>query len=546
MVQKIVIIGALVLILAVPFALREKRPTPGRADDVLVVITPHNEAIRAEFGAGFQRWYAERTGRSVFLDWRVIGGTSEIVRFLRSEYLTAFEVQWRRQGRPWNAEIQAAIMDDRITLPADPAEDTEAQAARRAFLASEVSCGIDVFFGGGSFDFDREARAGRLVDSGFLQRHPEWFTDEVIPQRFAGEVYWDRQGRWIGAVVSNYGILYNRDSFARLGVDSPLHWRDLTNPRLIGEVALADPTKSGSMGKAFEMVMQQEIYRRLRALEPVVADPAEREARAVREGWIEGLRVIQLAGANARYFTDSSQKPPIDIAQGNSAVGMCIDFYGRFQEEAVTRRDGSARLRYVSPPGGSVYSVDPIGLLRGAPNREVALAFFEFVLSMEGQKLWNFRVGTPGGPERFALRRLPVRRDFYAQPEFVQHRSDPTVEPYNEPDQLVYRAEWTGPLFREMTFIIRMIALDTHLELQAAWRAIAQAGMPEEAMARLTDLSTVDYDRARTEIRQRLAARDRVDELRLANELARTFRENYREARRLAREHARTVAAAAP
>jgi iron(III) transport system substrate-binding protein len=535
-VKRVIILVLLVGIIAIPFILRPSRTKPGRADDVLVIITPHNEAIRHEFGVGFQKWYRERTGRSVFIDWRVIGGTSEIVRFLRSEYTTSFEVFWKRElGRPWSSDALSGMFDERARLDSTPGDDTVAEAARRAFLASEVSCGIDIFFGGGSYDFEREARAGRIVDSGILQSKAEWFTDDVIPQRFAGEPYWDPAGRWIGAVVSSYGILYNRDSLARLGVEPLVHWVDITNPALSGEVALADPTKSSSMGKAFEMVIQQEIQRRLVALADSIADPAEREARAVREGWLEGLGLIQRAGANARYFTDSSQKPPIDVSQGNAAVGMCIDFYGRFQEEAVTRRDESTRLKYVTPPGGSVYSVDPIAMLRGAPNREIGVAFIEFVLSMEGQRLWNFKVGTPGGPVQFALRRLPVRKDYYT-PEVTPLRSDPEVFPFGEEDQLVYHPEWTGGLFREMSLIIRLMCMDSHIELREAWDAIRAAGNPPEALAVLGDLSAVEYDVTRARIKAVLDSRDKVEELRLSNELASVFRENYRKAAQIARE----------
>ncbi len=44
--------------------------------------------------------------------------------------------------------------------------------ARRAFLTPNVGIGIDLFFGGGSFDFAQQAAAGRLVDSGFRQGAP--------------------------------------------------------------------------------------------------------------------------------------------------------------------------------------------------------------------------------------------------------------------------------------------------------------------------------------------------------------------------------------
>src|SRR5258708_31481701 len=108
------------------------------------------------------------------------------------------------------------------------------------------------------------------------------------------------------------------------------------------------------------------------------------------------MRMLQMIGANSRYFTDTPQKPPIDISQGTSAVGMCIDFYGRSQADAVERRDHSDRLIYVAPEGGSVYSVDPVATLRGAKHRALAQDFIEFVLSSEGQKIWNFKPGTPG------------------------------------------------------------------------------------------------------------------------------------------------------
>lgn len=537
MTVRIVVLAALLAILAIPFALRKRAPSPGRADDTVVIVTPHNEAIRHEFGTAFQRWYRERTGRTVAVDWRVVGGTSEIVKFLKSEYTTAFENLWRRQlKREWSNDVLAGAMNGQVATDDSPADDTPAEAARRAFLASGVGCGIDVFFGGGTADFEDEAKAGRLIDSGLLAKRPEWFTEDVIPETFSGESYRDREGRWFGCVVSSYGLLYSNDSLKRLGVPAPGRWSDLTDPRLQGEVALADPTKSSSIAKAFEMVIQQEIQRRLAALRGTVADPAEREARAIREGWIEGLRILQLAGANARYFTDTSQKPPIDVSQGNAAVGMCIDFYGRYQAEAVRRRDGGERLHYVTPAGGSVVSVDPLGMLRGAPNRSAGAAFMEFVLSMEGQKLWNLQLGAPGGPERFALRRLPVRKDFYAENAWLPLRSDPEVNPFADADPLIYHREWTGPLFKEMSLIIRAMCLDTHLELRAAWADVAAAGRPAAAMRVLNDLSSVSYDRAGGEIKRRLASKNKADELALAQELAQAFRDNYESAAKIARE----------
>jgi iron(III) transport system substrate-binding protein len=536
MLKRGIIVLALVATVTVPFLLRPRQPSPGQADDTLVLVSPHNEAIRHEFTLGFQRWYQAKTGRTVYLDWRNVGGTSDIARYLAGEYDASFRNLWTSTlGRAWGAEIQSAYKAG--ALPADaPAADRE---ARQAFLRSDVGCGIDVFFGGGPYDFGIQARAGRLVDSGLRVRHPDWFTDRAFPETFGGERYRDAGNLWFGTVLSSYGILYNTDAVRRLGLEHPPEeWSDLADPRLLGEVGLCDPTQSGSIAAAFENVIQQRMHRRLDALRAAdpTGDAKAATARAVREGWLDGLRLLQLVGANARYFTDTSQKPPIDVAAGDCAAGMCIDFYGREQQEAVRRRDAYDRLGYVSPEGGSAYSVDPIGLLRGAPHRAVAVAFMEYVLSLDGQKLWNFRTGVPGGPERFALRRLPVRRDFYEHADWGALRSDPEVNPYAQRDVLIHHDEWTAPLFVEMEFIIRVMDVDTHPELAAAWKAVigAPPAARARALAALQDLSPVDYDQALGPITKALGSRNKVDAVTLARDLGGTLRAHYRRAGRIA------------
>lgn len=540
MFKRVLILLALVGVVALPFALRPKQRPPERSDDTLTLITPHNEAIRHEFSVGFRRWYKERTGRSVFLDWRVIGGTSDITRFLESEYVASFRNYWTGDlNRPWSTEVQAGFANPRLGSDASAL----AREARAIFLASDVGCGIDLFFGGGPYDFIRQADAGRLVPARVTTTMKEVFTDAVIPVSFAGEPYRDPQGRWIGNVLSSYGILYNKDSLRRLGIEKPpRQWADLEDPRYVGEVALADPTKSSSIAKAFENLVQQQMQLRLLALREAApaASPTDvkaMEARAVREGWLAGLRSLQLIGANARYFTDSSQKPPIDVSQGDCAAGICIDFYGRSQAGVTQNRGGESRLQFVSPRGGTVSSVDPIALLRGAPHREVAEAFIEFSVTMDAQKLWNLRPGVPGGPERFALRRLPVRRDFYEHAEWTKDRSDPEAAPFSDTERLIYQPAWTASLFREMAFIIRVMALDTHEELVRAWRAINAA--PESrrasALAELQDLSVVTYERAGRDIKAALNSKNKVDEITLARTLAQSFRNHYKRAEMLAR-----------
>ncbi len=539
--KSLVILLFILVVVGLPFALQRSEETIGGSEDTVVVITPHNEAIRFEFETGFRQWYEERTGRTVDVDWRVVGGTSEIVRFIGSEYENAFRNYWRSDlGREWTPEVRAAYGNRRLELDDTPGEGDPAEQARRAFLDSPVSVGIDVFFGGGSYEFIRQAAIGTLVPWKEPEELAARFPDELFPREFAGEVFWDREGRWVGAVLSSFGIMYNRDALRRLGIEGPpTRWDDLADPRLIGEVALADPTKSGSMTKAFEMIVQEKMHQRVRALEAEGLPVAQAEARGVPEGWMDAMLLIQKISANARYFTDSATKGPMDVAKGDCAVGMTIDFYGRYQSEVVATRGGGDRLRYLTPEGASTLSADPIGILRGAPNRGVADAFLEFVLSAEGQKLWGYRAGAEEGPVEYSLRRSPALRTIYEDP-FRENLSEPDVNPYEEVSDFVYRSDWTGRLFSPLRFLIRVAFIDPKKELTEAWEAITEArrrgdtAAAEAALAVFNDLKEIDFAAASGPIAETLRSGNKIEEVRLARELADRFRERYETARALA------------
>jgi iron(III) transport system substrate-binding protein len=543
---------ALAAILAGPFLLRPAdATTPSRYDRRLVIITPHHEIIRREFGQGFARYWKEKTGETIFLDWRVPGGTSEIAMLLRSEFTSAFRHRWEKLvGRPWTPAVAKAFLDGKLGLPESrDAELTEAMAARREFLDSDTGIGVDLFFGGGPYDFQTQARDGVLVAAdkngahglpALRAAHPEWFSENGIPEKLSGEMFRDPQDRWAGTCLSSFGIVFNRDVLARLGIEKePEGWEDLTDPRLIGQIALADPSKSGSVTKAFEMVIQQQMRAALRELEGeddrwAAVKPQDREQEAVRRGWARGMRLIQRIAANARYFTDSSTKIPLEVLRGDAAAGMCIDYYGRSAEEQVRRADGSSRIGFVAPTGGTAISVDPIGMLRGAPDPELATAFMEFVLSDRGQKLWSFRPGQPGGPRTTALRRLPVRRASYRE-DWLPMMSDGHEAPYDKALAFQYESGWTGPVFNAIRFLIRVSCVDTHHELRAAWAELARTDFPPEAERAFGEMDMIHYGMAAGGISDVINGEDKAAEVRLARKLATSFRQQYQLTIKLAR-----------
>src|SRR6188472_2170524 len=79
-------------------ALRRQTATTSsrKADDTLVILSPHNESIRQEFGEVFAAHWKKSTGRSIYIDWRTPGGTSEIRMVLDAGFKAAEET--RREG----------------------------------------------------------------------------------------------------------------------------------------------------------------------------------------------------------------------------------------------------------------------------------------------------------------------------------------------------------------------------------------------------------------------------------------------------------------
>ena len=424
---KIVVVALLLVIIGVPFLLRAAESeggVAGGAGDRLVLYTPHNEQIRYELSRGFNKWRASQGKPEIDFDWRS-GGTSD----LRRQTLNQFEAKARRG-------------------------------------AEDEGIGIDLFFGGGPIEHDAFATGVKVTRNGeevaISVAEAPTLSDELMESAFpepliGSERLYHADRKWIGVALASFGIVYNRDLLQMLGLEEPQTWSYLADPRYAGWVALGDPAHSGSIGATYDAILR-------------------------RMGWPEGWALLRRVFANSRYFTAGASKVPVDVSAGEAAAGMCIDFYGRFQAEAV----GGTRVGYVDPPQMTAITADPITMLRGAPNRAVAEEFVGWLLSPQAQRLWQRKVGTEGGPERFELRRQPIRQDLYTLEEKANWTDSEiapfaTAAPYSP----------AGPSFYRMVApVTHAMAIDIHADLAAAWRAIQRtsdthANLPE--MLRLFD-----------------------------------------------------------
>ncbi len=487
-----IFVAALIVVAVLPLIFKQSEHLSRRASDrSLVIISPHNETIRNEFTTAFQSYWEKRTGEKVYIDWRTPGGTAEILKVVES----SLEASERKQ-KP---------------------------------------LGLDVFFGGGEYLFESLAKRGLFEELAVFEQHPEWFDDKQgIPMFHLGERFYSSERVWVGACLSQFGICYNVDVLDKHGIEAPRTWDDLGKPEYFGLIAMADPLKSGSVTKAFEMMMQQKIAEHLVSTQRATGETeTDRRNRAIRDGWASGLRLIQRITANARYFTDSATKIVHDVAQGDAAAGMCIDFYGRAYERKLRGEGGEpGRLRWVAPALGTTMSADAVAVMKHAAEPELAQGFVEFLLSEAGQKIWAYRSGSLGGPSHRALGRLPIRPELYR----ASHRSRfafDLQDAYANDAQLVYLPEVTGPLFGVLRAVLKGMCIDVHDELRAAWADLIKADMPDLALNHFQDVSYVSYTKASGEFRSDLESRNRGEFALIMKRLSGVFKRNYVETQRL-------------
>jgi hypothetical protein len=479
---RIAVLILMVVIVGLPFAWQPHEPASDARALRLVIISPHNEQIRYETEAAFSDWHEQQFGQPIEIDWRSVGGTSDIERLLESQY-------------------------------------TKLAEAGRA----DEGVGIDLVFGGGDYSHEYKFKRGVTVTMPDGQKRQvsitqpigQFFTDAFIAEVYPDPMIADRHlydpdGYWWGIVLSSFGIVYNRDVLHVLQIDEPRTWSDLADGRLIGWIALADPSHSGSVRVTYEAILQ-------------------------RYGFDRGIATLRRAFANARYFTASSSRVPIDVSAGEAAAGMCIDFYGRFQAQQVGQAalvDGP-RVAYVAPAGQTLITADPIAVLRGVkdvpgePMQEqrltLSLRFIRFLLSERGQALWCMPVGDPMGPREFELRRLPVRRGMYDA--YLERMTD-AVNPFLIAEPV---PEGTPSYFSVVPVLLHAMCMDVHDDLRAAWGAINETSDLTQRAAMLAMFDALPFTQ-----QQLLNAPDRWKRQPGAKDAdrltwTRFFREKYRQ-----------------
>jgi ABC-type Fe3+ transport system substrate-binding protein len=317
------------------------------------------------------------------------------------------------------------------------------------FRRSPGGIGIDLFFGGGIDPYQELSQMGLCS--------PYRLPDEVlgrVPARIGGIPLYDPDFNWYGATLAGFGIVYNRSVLDILDLPVPGTWADLGDPKLFSWVGSGDPRSSGSVHMAYELILQ--AY-----------------------GWERGWEVITTLGANVRNFGAGGSQAPKEVAVGEVAYALSIDFYAWAQVAEV----GSEHIGFTMPDNLTIVNPDGLAILKGAPNPDVARAFVRFVMSDPGQKLWFLKRGVRGGPTTDQLNRFTVLPDLYVR---LREDAAVTLNPFEWTSDLVYDSEKGSARWGVVNDLVGVMVIDSHRQLQTAWKSAAEDGVTEEEVGRLS------------------------------------------------------------
>jgi ABC-type Fe3+ transport system substrate-binding protein len=462
------------ILLGAPLVIRAfQKTSPGPQESTgarLVIITPHGQEIRNEFRRAFADWSQKKYGEAIDLEYLTPGGTGDIRRQLDTIYRAIRDANGGKL----------------------PPED-------------QIHTGIDMVWGGGDFEFNSKLKPMGILRP--LQIDPKLMAAVFPSPTLAGVKLYDQEKdksgkllppKWVGICLSSFGIIFNPDLYRSMGIPQPQTWSDLTDPRLFHSLSLADPSHSQTAAVAYMMVIQRGmadaedefLQRAENAGKPLAQLKSMPQYQAALDaGWKKGMGHLVLIAGNARFFTDSSAQPPNDVASGDAAAGMAIDFYARVTEETV----GSDRENFVLPRAATAITPDPIAILYGTHGKQLELAnrFIEFLLSPEGQRLWILKVGTPGGPREVALRRPPIRRDIYAD----QTGWADTVNYFQSAGGFNERGEWMTT-FSELPLIWAAAMIDAGEQLRDTCRRILMVPDDARRNSLFVELSNIPISRA--------------------------------------------------
>ncbi|MEN0037516.1 MAG: extracellular solute-binding protein [Cellvibrio sp.] len=181
----------------------------------------------------------------------------------------------------------------------------------------------------------------------------------------------DNEKYFTATEMAGFGFAINTQSLTKLKVAAPKTWRDLTNPKLSGQIAVPNPARVGFAPVLIDILLQG-------------------------YGWDAGWALWSEISGNAELLEQGGGFISDKVGAGQVAIGLSIDF---FIASAIAN---GAPISFVYPDRGGINPAH-IAITAGTDKLDAAKVFTDFVLSAQGQSLLTHA----------DIRKLPVRPSIY-------------------------------------------------------------------------------------------------------------------------------------
>lgn len=232
----------------------------------------------------------------------------------------------------------------------------------------------DVWFTGGADTFISASQQGLL--------HPYKSPEgEVL-----GDIMKDKDGYWYGTSLTLVNWVVNTELITEKGLKMPETWDDLLQEGLAGEVSMSNPASSGTAYNSVSAILQ---------------------VRGEEGGWAYLDKLI----AQVPFFTPRGSDPARNVVAGEAIVGINASNGDRELEE------NNPHIKLVYPKDGTGWWPQPVAIVEGTENLDVAKVFVDWLISKRGM-------------ETIAeVRNAAVARDDVAIPEGVVDIKDINLLP---------------------------------------------------------------------------------------------------------------------
>lgn len=201
----------------------------------------------------------------------------------------------------------------------------------------------DVWFGGTTDPYNVVAAEGLLEA-----------YDAENASHLTSDVYRDANGCWYGIYKGILGFMVNRDELARLGVEAPADWADLTDAKYQGLIWLSNYNTAGTAKLVLNTMVQ-------------------------KYGHDDGIQYLVDLDKNIQVYTKSGSGPSKNVGTGECVIGI------GFLHDGITQiiDNGYDNIELIIPSSGTSYEIGATAIFKGAAHPNAAKLWIEYALSPE-------------------------------------------------------------------------------------------------------------------------------------------------------------------